>query len=254
MSLSPSRRDVRKSVESASNSDPLTLSQALIITAGMAGLIGLCGGALLRFAFANSPDARFLNPLQTFPALSDWVSELPKESASSRTPADANSEYEGSRSGPYSEGFQAESTILTFESAEPIDSSQSSPIDESLDTKIDDSSKPADIATFDAFAARGNGRQRTAAPLDLLKKGPDLSGIGSGRSTSDRARQRPLNREELYDENAQGDIYDDSERYADEAYRGTPYYEDDNYNYDNYYPPTDESIDGNDAYYDEERW
>ena len=59
--------------------EPLTLSQAFIITAGLAGLIGLCGGVIIRFSLATSHNARFLSPLQTFPTLSNWTSEASQE-------------------------------------------------------------------------------------------------------------------------------------------------------------------------------
>ena len=254
MSLSPSQLDARKRSK-ASTSEPLTLSQALIITAGMAGLLGLCGGAILRFSLANSPDARFLSPLQTFPALSDWAPELPQDNADGRYLPGGGSEYEAGLSRT---DLPAETTILTFEPAEPIDSS-SSPIDRSLNTEIDTDSKPTDITTFDTFAARENGRQRTAAPLDLLEKGPDLGGVrrqsAPDLSILDSPDASEFDRGETFDENPQGSYrgnsYDDSDRYAndyDEPY-SDPYRED---AYDNSYPATEEPIDSNDAYYDGE--
>ena len=226
MSLSPSQPDTHKR-STTSASAPLTRSQALLITAGMAGLVGLCGGAILRFSLAKSSDTRFLSPLQTFPVLSDWAPELPQETADGRYLPGSGNEYEA---GPARTDLPAETTILTFETAEPIDSS-SSPIDKSLNTEIDTGSKSIDTTTFDTFAARGNGRQRTAAPLELLEKGPDLSGIR--RSTPDRAVPSPSN--------------------AREGDRDRTFYEnsqDDAYNSDNSYPATEEPIDSNDAYYD----
>lgn len=254
MSLSPSQRDAHKRSKRSKRSkpadaEPLTLSQALLITAGMAGLVGLCSGALLRFSIANSADARFLSPLQTFPALSDWTSELPEETAD-RDPSGGRRESRES----YSEDFQTDSTILTFEPAEPVEESASKPISESLDTSVDADSEPTDVSTFDTFADRSKGRRRTTAPLDLLEKGPDLRGL----------RQTTPERSFPYDAETQGDIFDDSERYDlerynseryEETYRDDGYYEDDSYEGDryndgNYYPPTDESIEGNNAYYD----
>ena len=244
MSLSRFQRDAHKQSKPA-EAEPLTLSQALLITAGMAGLIGLCGGALLRFSIASSPNARFLSPLQTFPALSDWTPELPQETADDRYLSGGSREYD-SRETPR-EDVQTESTILTFEPAEPVDESASKPISESLDTSVDVDSEPTDITTFDTFAARGKGRRRTAAPLDLLEKGPDLRGI---RQTAPaQPGQRSSGPRGTYDENAQGDIFDDSERY-DETYRNGGYAGGDLYDDGNYYPPTDEPIEGNDAYYD----
>ena len=242
MSLSPSKMDAHKPLKSAA-SEPLTLSQALLITAGCAGLIGLCGGAFLRFSLANSPNARFLSPLQTFPALTNWTPELPQKTADSHYLPGGGSEYSEEGSSVSSKTSRADSTILTFESAAPVDSRKGSPIGDSLNTEIAVDSEPADTTTFDTFAARENGRQRTVAPLDLLKKGPDLGGI--------RQRQPGQSRSSLpYSENSQGDIYDDSERYADDynsSYGDSEY--DDSYE-DNYYPPADEPRDSSDAYYD----
>ena len=72
MSTSPSKQDPRSlsqqnTVRDKLDSPPLSLSQALTITAGMAGLIGLVSGAVIRFFLTNSPDASFLSPIQTFP-------------------------------------------------------------------------------------------------------------------------------------------------------------------------------------------
>jgi len=64
---------------------PLTLSQALIITAGLAGLIGLIGGGVMRFSLSKSSNARFLSPLQTFPALSNWSSTSSSSTATEDT-------------------------------------------------------------------------------------------------------------------------------------------------------------------------
>jgi hypothetical protein len=61
--------------------DRLKRSQALLITAGLAGLVGLCGGIMMRFSLSNSSSARFLSPLQTFPDLANWTPELPQGTA-----------------------------------------------------------------------------------------------------------------------------------------------------------------------------
>ena len=278
MSWSRFQRDAQKPMKPASTTTrsrslrSLTIPQALIVTAGMAGLLGLCGGAILRFAFANSPDARFLSPLQTFPALSDWDSELSEETVDAQDGSGdgyANESPNTDSNSAYSEGSQSESSILTSEPAGPVDGNQGSRIDESLDTQADKGSEPAQVKNFDAFAARGNGRQQTAEPLDLLKRGPDLSGTKSstrsdiGSSSFDRTQQGSSSKEETYDGNLSGDIYDDSERYADELYQEDPYYGGDSYgdsyggdSYggDNYYPSTDESVGSNDAYYDQDQW
>lgn len=239
MSLSPSKMDARKSSKPTVVPGPLTLPQALLITAGFAGLVGLCGGAFLRFSVAKSPDARFLSPLQTFPALSNWTPELPQKTADSHYLPGGGSEYQEGGDRVSSEASPADSTILTFEPAAPIDSNKSSPISNSLNTEITVDSESTDTATFDAFAARGNSRQRTAAPLDLLKKGPDLGGLKQ-REPSQPKGIVP------YDENSQGDTYDNSERYVNEYDNNGDY--NDGYE-DNYYPPTDEPTDSSDAYY-----
>lgn len=242
MSLSPSRMNARKRSKSAS-SEPLTLSQALLITAGLAGIVGLCSGAFLRFSLANSSDARFLSPLQTFPALSNWTPELPQKTADSHyLPGGQNESVKGGDRAT-SEAASADATILTFEPAAPIDSNQSSPIGDSLNTEITVDSEPTDTATFDAFAARENGRQRTTAPLDLLQKGPDLSGLRQ-RESGQSKRSLP------YDENSQGDPVDELGNYANEYDNNGEYSE--GYG-DNYYPPADEPIESSDAYYDGER-
>lgn len=64
-----------------SKRDRLKRSQALLITAGLAGLVGLCGGIMMRFSLSNSSSARFLSPLQTFPDLANWTPELPQGTA-----------------------------------------------------------------------------------------------------------------------------------------------------------------------------
>ncbi|KPQ32493.1 MAG: hypothetical protein HLUCCA11_21395 [Phormidesmis priestleyi Ana] len=85
MSLSPFKSGTANQAHhAASNREPLNLFQALLITAGLAGLVGLCSGAIIRFSLSQSSEARFLSPLQTFPALPDWTSELPQGTADSQ--------------------------------------------------------------------------------------------------------------------------------------------------------------------------
>lgn len=239
MSLSPPKMKARKPSKPAL-SEPLTLPQALLLTAGFAGLVGLCGGAVLRFSLAKSPDAHFLSPLQTFPALSNWTPGLPQKTADSHYLPGGGSEYEEGSDRAASETTPADTTILTFEPAAPINSNQSSPIGDSLNTEITVDSKPTDTATFDAFAARENGRQRTAAPLDLLKKGPDLGGLKQREPSQSKDRLPD-------DENSQNDVYNDSQSYDNNGDYNDGYE-------DNYYPPTDEPTDSSDAYYSGEQW
>ncbi|MEL7493156.1 MAG: hypothetical protein AAGJ95_04255 [Cyanobacteria bacterium J06554_11] len=82
----------RKSKKDPSPQDQLlTLPQALTITAGMAGLIGLISGVVMRFSFIHSSNARFLSPLQTFPALADWAPAIPQEATDTDRPVDSQS-------------------------------------------------------------------------------------------------------------------------------------------------------------------
>ncbi|EDX87666.1 hypothetical protein S7335_5376 [Synechococcus sp. PCC 7335] len=85
MSISPSKQKPRAPhtvIKNKLDVRPLSLSQALTITAGMAGLIGLVSGAVIRFLLTSSPDASFLSPIQTFPTSSNWSTTLPEPSSS----------------------------------------------------------------------------------------------------------------------------------------------------------------------------
>ncbi len=82
MSLSPFKSSARQ-LSTRPKSAPLSLLQALLITAGLAGLVGLSSGIIIRFSLSHSPNARFLSPLQTFPALPNWTPELPQGTADS---------------------------------------------------------------------------------------------------------------------------------------------------------------------------
>ncbi len=83
MSLSPFNSNAEQAPSTQSKDERLSVSQALLITAGLAGLVGLFIGGLIRFSLANSSNVRFLSPLQTFPALSTWAPELPQGTADS---------------------------------------------------------------------------------------------------------------------------------------------------------------------------
>lgn len=257
MSLSSSQVDANKP---SSASEPLSIPQALLITAGLAGLVGLLGGAFIRFSLANSPNAQFLSPLQTFPALSNWTPGPPQETVDAGRSPGAGESGDGEGDRPRNSAA-TQTTILTFEPAEPIESSNSKPISESLDTNVSEAEGPLDITTFDTFANRAKGhRRRNDDPLDLLQKGPNLS---IPRQSNSPGSALPYD-EPLQDRASQGDIYDDSERYADESNGG---YTDDGYadedytnNYDsgsryedNYYPSVDAPAASDDAYYDSDR-
>ncbi|MBE9060170.1 hypothetical protein [cf. Phormidesmis sp. LEGE 11477] len=99
MSISPSKHQQKlRSPQNALKRDrseipPLSIFQALTITAGMAGLVGLISGAIIRFSLTTSPNARFLSPIQTFPTSSDWESDsLAPDSNSSDFSPDLDSE------------------------------------------------------------------------------------------------------------------------------------------------------------------
>lgn len=211
MSLSPLRQnqlpaDVASSSQlpmgSPRTDSPLTLSQALTITAGMAGLIGLLSGSVIRFSLANSPNARFLSPLQTFPVVSNSTSD------SSTNKPDSNGVNPATRAGDSllerntseswqqpdeldwptdnsdfetfsSEGFtDTESTTELGFPDEPV----SVPILESTleeSTLEKESVLESNIVpnTFDAFANRAQTQRRFETeedPLKVLSNGPML--------------------------------------------------------------------------------
>ena len=122
MSLSPFKSNASQ-LSTRPRKVPLSLLQALLITAGLAGLVGLSGGIVIRFSLSHSPNARFLSPLQTFPPLPNWTPELPQGTADSHsTPGgpgtDANgAAVEGSetqRDRGYTEPESSDSTPDSF--------------------------------------------------------------------------------------------------------------------------------------------
>ncbi|MGB3296377.1 MAG: hypothetical protein WBB01_25610 [Phormidesmis sp.] len=172
MSLSPFKSNISKSTSAPQQpaTDRLSLSQALIITAGLAGLLGLCGGAAIRFSLASSSNTRFLSPLQTFPEVSDWASNPSQNAAGSQTREDIEP---GGINPPTDEAIR----IPTFDAMEPLRESTDSSEKRSGDqSDLEDSRKEAetvDIATFDTFAARDETRTPPLDPLETLKKGPN---------------------------------------------------------------------------------
>lgn len=186
MSISPFDSLDSKSLRSAQASasrervaaETISLSQALIITAGMAGLIGLFSGVIIRFSLANSPNARFLSPLQTFPALSNWTPESLQDTASDGPDfGDA-----ARRSAAQDEQAEAEA-IRTFESSEPPDY-----LPESLEDSTDELFTPAndinpvDVTTFDTFADRASPSRRSeSGRWEALEAGPKFRQDGAGK-------------------------------------------------------------------------
>ncbi|MEO0770302.1 MAG: hypothetical protein AAFY72_12865 [Cyanobacteria bacterium J06649_4] len=146
----------QSSLAGESKEQALTLSQALTITAGMAGLIGLISGIVIRFSLANSTDseARFLSPLQTFPELSDWTPQLPQETADSHyLPG-----------GTRRDSWESESSADAGTATQPFQ-------------------EEVDITNFDAFADRTEDAQsfqdlssQGVDPYERLREGPQLRG------------------------------------------------------------------------------
>lgn len=199
MSISP----FKSSASAKSNNERLTLSQALLITAGLAGLFGLGSGAVIRFSLSNSPDASFLSPLQTFPALSSWAPELPQGTADAHY-------LPGGISSQSRDTFQSPAQIQTFEySDEPATVERFDP------------------SNFDTFAGRGNASIPTAAPssdpFELLQSGPNTLGIFD--ETLENSRESLSEAEDMYpqknslDENypaVEEPSFDDSTYYGNE--------------------------------------
>lgn len=238
MSLSPFSRDDRPLHSSPSSqlarstsqpnrppnssaNSPLTLAQALTITAGLAGLIGLLSGSVMRFSLSKSSNARFLSPLQTFPELSDWSSAPAPNVLDSAESGDAwedNSSDSWSENADLnwetgsdfdefsSEGFteSPRSSALTLEGKEQLESFSEA------DTGLTIVSPDNAIAprTFDAFADRKEGRSRLGEdPLKSLSEGPllrknelSLPADGDGFSTEENLFEGSLSDENLSEE------------------------------------------------------
>ncbi len=117
MSLSPFNSGTQQpsthrnpSKNASDKENRLRLSQALLITAGLAGLVGLFCGVVIRFSLSSSSTASFLSPLQTFPALPDWTPELPQGTADAHySPGGVETwpDADGSNR-PFDSGFEQE--------------------------------------------------------------------------------------------------------------------------------------------------
>ncbi len=98
----------------------LSRSQALLITAGLAGFIGLSSGIIMRFSLSNSSSARFLSPLQTFPDLPDWAPELPQGTADSHyLPGGGPSDAEPSDAAAFDSAAEKTRSLNADETIEP---------------------------------------------------------------------------------------------------------------------------------------
>ena len=172
MSLSSSKSSASKPASALHQpeDDRLTLSQALIITAGLAGLLGLCGGAAIRFSLANASNTRLLSPLQTFPELSNWTS-TPAQNTVDPQASLERTEADGSNR-PSEEAIR----MPAFDAMEPLRESSD---DQTL--RIRDQAggenglretEAVDITTFDAFAARDETPMPPPDPLEILRRGP----------------------------------------------------------------------------------
>ncbi len=190
MSLSPFKSDIGKpaSASHQPETDRLTLSQALIITAGLAGLLGLCGGAAIRFSLASSPSARFLSPLQTFPELSTWASAPDQRADARNSPEDT----EGSASPSTQEAIR----MPAFDAMEPLSESAADEWRQSASDQPDlegsrEQAEIFDITTFDAFAARDDSRNPPLDPLETLRKGPNWGASGRMQGEPEAVEDNP---------------------------------------------------------------
>jgi len=182
MAISPfnfgNRTDSSELKPESTDSDRLTLSQALTITAGLAGLVGLCSGAVVRFAISNSSNARFLSPLQTFPALSNWTPELPQNGADNRDLPEGTS---STSQGAVSQEFERRSWTEddTYERSAQLESTEEPWVEKPWveETELQQTiEEPANISTFDTFADRSEAStQETDSPWQRLEKGPSLN-------------------------------------------------------------------------------
>ena len=213
MSISPLKSSARQpDASDRLSSDRLTISQALLITAGLAGLIGLLSGTIIRFSLSNSDNARFLSPLQTFPELSNWAPELPQGTADAHY-------LPGGGSLEDIDNLQAPSRIQTFES-----------LDEFADKKQIDEAQAIeriDQSTFDTFANRGSDARRISEPLSeslrVLQNGPTTLGPydeGFERQERELSENGDTNSEEEYEDNypeIEEPLYDDGTYYENQG-------------------------------------
>ncbi|MGD1895995.1 MAG: hypothetical protein ACFB16_03475 [Phormidesmis sp.] len=220
MSSPPSRRNTHRnnlpaksdsvaalsSRQYSNNNEPLTFSQALTITAGMAGLVGLLSGVVVRFSLASSSNNRFLSPLQTFPTLSDWSSAPAERTAEADPPPSDSIDTEGdsvqdSWQAPSDLDWETDSSDFETFSSEGFTDTQTTtelPLENAAEAESRLIEKErllvpvssAAPSNFDAFANRSDGSKRSVEdPLKTLSNGPLL--------------RTPALENELYDADAQ---------------------------------------------------
>ncbi|NJM98616.1 MAG: hypothetical protein HC800_16970 [Phormidesmis sp. RL_2_1] len=187
MSTSPFTPRNNKTHSSAAQLKPdrLTRSQALIITAGLAGLIGLGSGSMIRFALAGSTNTHFLNPLQTFPARANWSSELPIGTTdNSWHEPNTDEDDDGQKSDWPQENQPADSSqFSTFEldqtlieSLDEHDSTSDDGFNQNTNPSLSKGSDAFNQTTFDSFAARDERNNVPLDPWETLKQGPTIGG------------------------------------------------------------------------------
>ncbi|MEL6776166.1 MAG: hypothetical protein AAFO06_02845 [Cyanobacteria bacterium J06597_16] len=183
----------------SADANSLSLSQALIITAGIAGLIGLMGGTVMRFSLSNSTNARFLSPLQTFPNLSSWTPELPQRTSDNHYLPGGTDTYENNVS-----------KVETSQSLEGV----TDPTPNASDALNSGSKGLIDIATFDTFADRAASEKNATDPWEVLQEGPRL-----GRSdpadtdnfySEEYVEERTSSADDRYDAQSESSVYPQS--------------------------------------------
>ncbi|MGC1217071.1 MAG: hypothetical protein WA883_06330 [Phormidesmis sp.] len=208
-SSNPKAPKAKKTATKGRVDSPLTFTQALTITAGMAGLVGLLSGGFVRFSLAHSPNTRALSPLQTFPNLSDRSGEalqldsetfeapaasptpFPEATSPERwqTPSESDSETNANDF----DTFSAESFTDSPATAEPFLVEESTFMNGSESSDLTDSQDRVP-ETFDIFANREN-RERTTDtdPLKALSNGPLLrQPVTEGGASNDAGARSPV--------------------------------------------------------------
>lgn len=210
----------KKAAPKSSVDLPLTFTQALTITAGMAGLVGLLSGGFVRFSLAHSPNTRALSPLQTFPNLPDRSGEalqldsetfeapaapptslpeatLPETTSPERWPVErwqmpSESDWEANVNN--FDTFSAESFTDSSATAEPFLVEESASMNGSESSGLTDDSQDRVPETFDIFANRED-RERTTDtdPLKVLSNGPLLrQPVTEGSASNDAGARSPV--------------------------------------------------------------